>query len=112
MSALGILKEVRETGLALSISPTGKIAYRGPREAFERFAPIIREERDAILAALDEERRAGVVRLLDHMAAENARRRDWQNEPLQGWREGRLELRSAVTGEATVAHLPTRGRAR
>ena len=43
-----------------------------------------------------EERRAAVERLLDAMAAENERRRDWWREPPKGWREGRLELRSAL----------------
>ena len=63
MSALRTLKEAREAGLLLSISPAGKIAYRGPREIFERFAPVLRSERDAILDALTDERRANVERL-------------------------------------------------
>ena len=111
MSALRTLKEAREAGLFLSISPAGKIAFRGPREVFERFAPILRTERDAILVALDEERRDNVERLLDNMAIENGHRRDWNTQPVEGWREGRLEWRSAETGEATVINLSNwRGR--
>ena len=49
-----------------------------------------------------------VPRLLDAMAAENERRRDWHTQPVEGWREGRLELRSAATGEATIIHFPNR----
>ena len=56
-------------------------------------------------------RTARHVALLDAMAAENERRRDWHTQPVDGWREGRLEWRSAETGEATVIHLSNwRGR--
>jgi hypothetical protein len=40
------------------------------------------------------------------MAAENERRRNWWREPVEGWREGRLVIRSALTGEATIIELP------
>lgn len=55
-----------------------------------------------------ERARANVVRLLDAMAAENDRRRDWHTQPVDGWREDRLELRSAETGEATIIYFPNR----
>ena len=55
----------------------------------------------AVVASL-EERRAAVERLLDAMSAETERRRDWWREPPKGWREGRLELRSALSSEATI----------
>jgi hypothetical protein len=53
-----------------------------------------------------EERRASVKRLLDAMGAENERRGQWWAKPVEGWRDGRLELRSAVTGETTVIRFP------
>ncbi|HEY8212510.1 MAG TPA: hypothetical protein VIG36_00030 [Methylocystis sp.] len=40
------------------------------------------------------------------MAAENERRRDWQAKPVDGWREGRLVMRSALTGEEITINLP------
>jgi hypothetical protein len=70
----------------------------------------------AVTPALDppatsvEDRRAAVSRSLDVMASENERRRGWWREPVDGWREGRLTIRSAVTGEAKVIRLPKGGR--
>jgi hypothetical protein len=61
-----------------------------------------------VAASLDD-RRASVALLLDAMAAENMRRWDWWREPVEGWRDGRLVLRSAMTGEANVILLPKRG---
>lgn len=61
-------------------------------------------------AASLEERRAAVARLLDAMRAENERRRDWWREPVEGWSEGKLTLRSAVTGETMAIKLPKRRR--
>ena len=55
-----------------------------------------------------EERRAAVERLLAGMARENEARRDWHTKPVPGWREGRLEIRSAMTGEATIIDLRQR----
>lgn len=49
-----------------------------------------------------------VPRLLDRMAAENERRRDWHTHPVEGWREGRLEWRAATDGKATILHFPNR----
>ena len=54
------------------------------------------------------QRRANVERLLDAMAAENERRRDWHTQPVEGWREGRLEWTNASTGEATIIRFPNR----
>jgi hypothetical protein len=52
-----------------------------------------------------------VERLLAAMAAENERRRDWYEKPVQDWRDGRLEIRSIMTGEHNVIYLATkRGR--
>lgn len=60
----------------------------------------------APVAASLEERWASVALLRDAMAAENERRRNWWREPVEGWREGRLVIRSALTGEATIIELP------
>jgi hypothetical protein len=53
-----------------------------------------------------EERRAAVERTRDEMAAEIEARRGWYREPVAGWREGKLEWRSLMTGERTVIYLP------
>ncbi len=58
-----------------------------------------------------EDARARVEAELDRMAAENERRRDWSVKPVEGWREGKLTIRSAVTGKTNVIQLP-RGRGR
>ncbi|HEY8213381.1 MAG TPA: hypothetical protein VIG36_04525 [Methylocystis sp.] len=42
---------------------------------------------------------AAVASRLDAMAAENERRRNWWTQPVEGWRKGRLTMRSIVTGE-------------
>jgi len=62
-----------------------------------------------VVASL-KERRASVALLLDAMADENERRRGWWRDPVEGWREGRLVIRSALTGEANVLLFPKRGR--
>ena len=64
----------------------------------------------APVAASLEERRASVELLRDAMAEENERRRDWHKLPVEGWREGRVAILSALTGEAYVIPLPKRGR--
>ena len=67
--------------------------------------PIVEiNSRPVPVVSLDE-RRANVAHLLDRMADENERRRDWWKQPVDGWREGRLEWRSAEKGEATIIHL-------
>lgn len=58
-----------------------------------------------VAASLDE-RRASVALLLDAMAEENERRRDWHKLPVEGWREGRVVIRSALTGETNVILFP------
>jgi hypothetical protein len=53
-----------------------------------------------------EDRRAAVERMRDDMAREHEKRRDWHKQPVDGWREGRLEIHSVVTGETTVIRFP------
>ncbi|HEY8124515.1 MAG TPA: hypothetical protein VIF88_03735 [Methylocystis sp.] len=59
-----------------------------------------------VVVVLPADARASVDRLLAAMAAENGRRRDWHTKPVEGWREGRLEWRSIVTGERAIIQLP------
>jgi hypothetical protein len=59
------------------------------------------------MVALTEDAPVSVERLLDAMAAENERRRDWWREPVEGRSEGRLTIRSIDTGETTVIYLAT-----
>jgi hypothetical protein len=54
--------------------------------------------------------RASVDRLLEAMGAENERRRNWHSQPVEGWREGRLEISSVLTGVLTTIRLSKRGR--
>jgi hypothetical protein len=93
-----------------------KVAFRGepPRDLLDKLRThkpdILRELAPAAPVASLEERRAAVLALLDDLAAETERRRDWHTKPPEGWSEGRLELRSALTGEATVIRFPKGGR--
>jgi hypothetical protein len=49
--------------------------------------------------------RASVDRLLEAMGAENERRRNWHSQPVEGWRDGRLTIRSVIDGETTVVNF-------
>jgi hypothetical protein len=120
MTAALALREAREAGLTLAVSPTGSIACRGPAAVAERFKPRLIENRAAVLALLaaevapppsataSDDARASVDRLLADMAAENERRRDWSKQPLSDWRAGHLEIRSAMTGGTTIIRLHKR----
>lgn len=52
MSAARLLKQARAAGLSLQVSPTGKLACRGPVETLERLKPALAEHRDDLLAEL------------------------------------------------------------
>jgi hypothetical protein len=123
MNAARILREARDAGLSLGLSPAGRIAYRGPADLVALFRPALLENRDAIIEALAAEAapaatpatfpetaaadaRASVEAMRDAMAAETAARRDWHKQPVDGWRVGRLEWRNVVTGETTVIRFP------
>jgi hypothetical protein len=56
-------------------------------------------------------RRVSIEALLGDMARENEARRDWWRQSVEGWREGRLELRSVISGETKIIFLRTPGRA-
>jgi hypothetical protein len=77
-----------------------KLAARTPLP--ERVVVDLRQHREEIEAEL---RRTAVERRLDAMAAENAARREWWREPVEGRREGVLTIRSVVTGEEVVVSL-------
>jgi len=66
------------------------------------------EGRAATVADNDRDARAAVEALRGAMAAEYAARREWWRIPVEGWREGRLTICSAVTGEATIIELRQR----
>jgi hypothetical protein len=78
-----------------------RYASRGPLP--ERVVVDLRQHKEEVIAEL---RRAEVERLLDSMAAENAARRDWWAQPVEGWRKGRLTIRSTVTGEEVAITFP------
>jgi hypothetical protein len=44
MSASNILRAARNAGLSLSLSPAGKIAYRGPADVLALFKPALVEK--------------------------------------------------------------------
>jgi hypothetical protein len=115
MSAATFLRQAQGDGLDLTATPAGTIKVRGPREAVAAWTPIIIENRAALLAELSaapspNDARASVDRLLVEMAAENERRRDWWRQPVDGWREGRLKIRSVLDGETTTIRLSKRRR--
>lgn len=123
LSAAVALREAREAGLVLSVSSSGGLSYRGPRDAFERMAPALRAERDGIIEILsgklsppppapltDEEKRAAVQALLDEMAREYERRRDWWRRPVAGWRNGKLTLRNIARDEEETVTIRRRPR--
>lgn len=60
-------------------------------------------------AASFDSRRAAVARLLDAMALENEARRDWHTRPVDGWKDGRMELRNIVRGDSATIILPKKG---
>jgi hypothetical protein len=58
-----------------------------------------------MVASLDD-RRAAVEAMRDAMSAETAAHQDWHKQPVEGWREGRLEIRSVIDGSTTVIRFP------
>ncbi|HEY8033333.1 MAG TPA: hypothetical protein VIF02_13395 [Methylocella sp.] len=134
MTVVAVLKDLADNVVRLALKGDNlalKAAVRPPLELIER----LREHKAEVVALLGQEAgseqpslssgcepplspsptvafaedaRVTVERLLDAMAAENERRRDWWREPL----EGRLAIRSIDTSETTVIYLAnTRGRA-
>jgi hypothetical protein len=77
-----------------------RYASRGPLP--ERVVVDLRQHKEEVIAEL---RRAEVERLLDGMARENERRRDWWAQPDPEHGSGRITFRSAVTGEEVVVSL-------
>jgi len=113
MSAALILRQAQDDGLELRATPRGTIEVQGPRAALARWTPIIIANKPDILRELAtpslEERRASVERQLAEMAESNERSRYWWTRPPEGWRDGRLEIRS-LTGESTIIRFRKDGR--
>lgn len=130
MSALTVLKDAADSGVRLALKGDNlalKAAVRPPSELIERqrehkaeIVALLRRETGpeppsrcephpspSPIAASDEDARVSVEQLLDATAAENERRRDWWREPVEGRSEGRLTIRSIVTGETRVIYLAT-----
>jgi hypothetical protein len=104
--------------LRVKNSDLEKDVFRGVTAGVTAPLETVQPASDALPASLPsvpvvaslKERRASVALLLDAMADENERRRGWWRDPVEGWREGRLVIRSALTGEANVLLFPKRGR--
>lgn len=128
MSAAAVLKDAASAGVALSLNGDN-IAFKATTRPHADLIARLREHKAEIVALLRqetsvepppismtttlnaasiEEARKSVDRLLDQMAHENDRRREWWRKPVE---EGRLTLRSALTGEVKVIELP-KGRIR
>ena len=129
MSLIALLQDAAESGVRISLRGSNlalKAAVKPPPQLVAELrahkAEIVDLLRKGLCGAPAEpasphskdssadDARASVERLLDAMAAENARRRDWHAKPAEGWRDGRLELRNILTGEATVIRFPKGGR--
>jgi hypothetical protein len=128
MSALTVLKDATDSGVRISLKGDNlafKATVRPPPELLaklrEHKAEIVALLRQVVCAdpaqpfsprptvASGEDARASVNKLLDAMAAENERRREWWNKsPYE--HDGSLKIRSAATGETNVIALPKRGR--
>lgn len=94
-----------ETSAAETISPRETSATR-ETGARPFVPPVARILSPAELEAA----RASVAAQYVAMAAEIEARRHWHKLPVPGWREGRLDIRSAMTGETTVVTLRTHKR--
>jgi hypothetical protein len=86
-SAQQLLAEVRALGATVYLKGD-HAALRGPipPDLMER----MRARRDEIIAIL---------------RAENEPKLDWWNQPVEGWREGRLVIRNIARDEITVINL-------
>lgn len=138
MTIVAVLKDLADNGVRLALKGDNlalKAAVRPPSALIERLrehkaeiVALLRQEAGSEppslpsgrepplspspIVATAEDARVSVERILDAMAAENERRRNWWREPLEGWSEGRLAIGSIDTGETTVIYLATkRGRA-
>jgi hypothetical protein len=129
LSLVALLQDAADSGVRISLRGSNlalKAAVKPPPELLASLrthkAEIVALLRKGMCAAPAEpvsprpegssadDARASVERLLDAMAAENERRRDWWRKPIEGWSEGRLTIRSIVTGESTVIRFPKGGR--
>ncbi|WP_292534053.1 hypothetical protein [Methylocystis sp.] len=70
-------------------SSTSRIEFESPSRAIPATVSL-------------EDRRASVEAIYERMAAERLRRRDWHAQPVEGWRDGRLTIRSIARDETVV----------
>jgi len=108
-AARKLLDHAAEFGAKVYIN-AGKVRVEAQSPLPDELVASLRELKDEIAQILAppppvfdlDERRVRVDGLLANMATENEPRRDWHTKPVEGWREGTLPIRSAVTGEAVV----------
>ncbi len=100
-AAVAIIDRARAAGVRLMASPSGRLAYEGPEQAFARFKPMLAANRDAIVAALAQQ---GVERIYADMAARAAERESWWTKPVEGWPD-HLVIENVVTGKRTLIVL-------
>jgi hypothetical protein len=88
--------------------PGVRIGSPGWREAFDAWLAGEQSATEASPSASPSsppEGRALEHALADPPPSEEIARLDWWRQPVPGWREGRLEIRSLLTGESTVIRL-------
>src|SRR3974390_1532562 len=112
-AAIAIIEGARRDGVELTGTPAGNIKFRGPAEAVARWRPALVENKAAVLAELrtakaeinrelaQPDPRVRVEALLDAMAAEHQRRRDWWEQHPAGW-PYELRLQNLLTGNVAT----------
>ena len=126
MSLIALLQDAADTGVRISLRGSNlalKAAVKPPPQLIAELrahkAEIVALLRERMCAApaqpvsprpeaSSDDARATVERLLDVMAAENERRREWWTRPPKGWADGRITLRSALTSEIEIIDLRKR----
>jgi hypothetical protein len=56
MTPIEIIRQTRSDGLVLSVSETGGIKFEGNRQAAEKWKPVLREHKAALIAELQSDR--------------------------------------------------------
>jgi hypothetical protein len=96
---------VSEKGIPHELPKLPKAPAEPPKCSFGSFG----SDGSGRVLKFDAEARASVDELCADMAAENERRREWWTKPVEGWREGRLIIRSVMTGKTNVIYLRSKG---
>jgi hypothetical protein len=109
-AARKLLEQVADLGGRVYLGDAGKLKVEARAPLPEAVVVDLRQHKAEIIAELrravtPETPEAAVARLLEAMAAENERRRDWfRASPYEP--DGSLVIRSALTGEEITIHLP------